>query len=195
MKRALVLAALAASCMTLPPEEPAPRGGHTEETTPARAEPAVLYARDGTPVSSAGPVPPGGEIDSRQLGEGGGRMYILELYQSVIEERDSLSAEVAALTTELERMRQTLLEADARITELEGEVESLTIERQQLIDDNMELAARLTTAQIRRLQTEKILLEKTLSELRAEAPLAAADTSRQAGRLPSRQPGTEVQRP
>jgi hypothetical protein len=187
MKRALVLVALAASCMTLPPEEPETRSERAQESAPApRAEPAVLYARDGTPVTSAGPVPPGGALDSRQLGEGGGRMYILELYQSVIEERDSLSAEVAALTTELERMRQTLLDADTRITELEGQIESLTIERQQLIDDNLDLAARLTTAQIRRLQTERILLEKTLAELRAQAPLAAVDTPRQSGRQQER---------
>jgi len=182
MSRALVLAVLLASCTAAPPDDSGNRPAAEQPTLRPSAEPAVLYARDGTPVPTNGQVPPGGAIDSRQVGESGSRMYILELYQGVIEERDALSAEVSAMTTELTRVRQTLLEAEARITDLEGQVESLTLGRQQLVDENLDLAARLTTAQIRRLQTEKILLEKTLAELRAQAPLAAAELQGKADR-------------
>lgn len=180
MKRAIVLTMLLAGCAGVPSPEPgfadpgAPNAEVQEPLTPKPAEPAVLYARDGTPVSAVGTAPRGGALDSRQIGEGSGRMYILELYQNVIEERDTLSAELAALSAELERMRLTLLEADGRIAALEGRIEALSIERQQLVDENLDLAARLTTAQIRRLQAEKILLEKSLAELRETTPVAAA---------------------
>lgn len=131
----------------------------------------VLYARDGTPVSASGPSgaqEPSGPLSARDLAGGqGGRMYILELYQNVIEERDVLSHEVLALGDELERARQALLSADQRGMELETRLAAAAEENQRLAAENVDLAGRLTTAQIRRLQAEKILLEQRLAEIGA----------------------------
>ncbi|MCZ6597399.1 MAG: hypothetical protein O7B99_07170 [Planctomycetota bacterium] len=88
-----------------------------------------------------------------------GRLYILELYQGVLDDRDALSLEVAGLSErfELALARIQGLElseaaSEARAQELEASTESLAAE-------NRDLAARLTTAQIRRLEAEKLLLE------------------------------------
>ena len=51
-------------------------------------------------------------------------------------------------------------------------------ENRRLLDENLDLAARLTTAQIRRLQVEKILLESRIEEQRAAAALAQTQVSR-----------------
>jgi hypothetical protein len=143
---------------------------------------SVLYARDGTPIPASGPGATAQDpaaLSAHRLAtdEGGGRMYILELYQKVIEERDSLALEVTALTGEIDRMRSTLLEADRRIAELEAMQTAFAREKQTLIDENLELAGRLTTAQIRRLQAEKILLENELDDLREEEDVANPETT------------------
>jgi regulator of replication initiation timing len=97
-------------------------------------------------------------------------MYILELYQNVIEERDVLSREVIALGDELERARQALLSADQHGAELEARLAAAAEENQRLRAENVDLAGRLTTAQIRRLQAEKILLEQRLAEIGTVPP-------------------------
>jgi len=136
-----------------------------------REQPSTLYARDGSVVQSdrSGPIAmaaPTGESaplhDIQRTGEG--RMYILELYQNVIDERDALTLEVTGTHNELNRTRTALMEADARIMALEERVTALTARSESLEVENMELAGRLTTAQIRRLQAEKILLEIRLEE-------------------------------
>jgi len=164
-----------------------------ETAPPQWNEPSTLYARDGSVVTGAsdreGPVAvakPGTDgaptHDIQRTGEG--RMYILELYQNVIEERDTLSLEVRGLNDELDRTRTALTAADARIDALESKVKELEAQRGSLESENMDLAGRLTTAQIRRLQAEKILLEIRLEESRAldaqiEAELAAATSEEQ----------------
>ena len=184
---ALVAAALAAACTVPAGSIPAEELGPVQVAGPAvadigREEPSALYARDGSIVQQdgSGPIvsPVSGDTplhDIQRTGEG--RMYILELYQNVIEERDHLTLEVSALNAELNRTRTALVEADARIFGLEANVTSLGAEKQSLEEENMALAARLTTAQIRRLQAEKILLNIRLEEslaLDAEAAEAQA---------------------
>lgn len=152
-----------------------------------RNETSALYARDGSIVTGDRTSPvalttPGSDNapvhDIQRTGEG--RMYILELYQNVIEERDTLTLEVRGLNGELDRTRTALVEADVRIANLEAQVTTFEARLQSLEAENMDLAGRLTTAQIRRLQAEKILLEIRLEESRAldalvEAEVAAAE--------------------
>ena len=198
-----------ASCFSVPPlEEP---GAAKLSLDSAQARPAssaatsavqdgaaaapqrnftpVLYARDGTPVSPASTAGAGGPLTSRDLaGNQGGRMHILELYQNVIEERDTLSMEVDALIEEVDYTRQALATADRRIEELEAELQAAAEQAQRLRLENVELAGRLTIAQIRRLQAEKILLESRLAEIEAVeqaarmdgAPIASAPVGGQA---------------
>jgi hypothetical protein len=181
-----ILAAASAAACTLPAgTAPVEEYGPEMQAGPpladiVRDEPSTLYARDGSIVQQdgSGPIvsPVSGDAplhDIQRTGEG--RMYILELYQNVIEERDNLTLEVSALNSELNRTRTALVEADARITALEANVTSLTVERESLEAENMALAGRLTTAQIRRLQAEKILLEIRLEESLALDAEAEAD--------------------
>lgn len=185
---ALVAAASAAACTVPAGSIPAEGMGPVQSAGPAvvdivREEPSTLYARDGSIVQQdgSGPIvsPVSGDAplhDIQRTGEG--RMYILELYQNVIEERDNLTLEVSALNAELNRTRTALVEADARISALEAGATSLMLEKQSLEGENMALAARLTTAQIRRLQTEKILLEIRLEEsLALDAEVAEAQAA------------------
>jgi len=89
----------------------------------------------------------------------GGRTYLLQLYQQVLDERDSLEDEVHAL-------RKALSEAQARLdstakdtAKLSKRVDALAADVSRLSAENDDLAARLATAQIRRLEAEKMLLE------------------------------------
>ena len=94
-------------------------------------------------------------------------MYILELYQKAIDERDALELETRSLQSELDGARASLANTDRESAALQAQIAQLSAENKRLLDENVELAARLTTAQIRRLQVEKILLESRLEELRA----------------------------
>jgi len=140
-----------------------------------------LYARDGSIVGAApdtaADVASGaqGAVADRQLGPSeGGRMYILELYQKAIDERDALELEVRSVQSELERARAAAAKAEGEQSGSAGRISALEEENRRLLAENVELAARLATAQIRRLQAEKLLLETRIAELRVGAPASDA---------------------
>lgn len=134
-------------------------------TTP---EDVPLMARDGGVVEApdSGTIVPGTPTHEMQP-SGTGRMYILELYQSAIDERDALKKENLALNAAIEKLSKS---ADALRMKVAG-FEQQALEQQQLITQheakNKELAARLVTAQIRRLEAEKLLYESKLEWQRA----------------------------
>jgi hypothetical protein len=172
MKPRMLLLFLLVSCVSAPADtrEPLAEGTAAARPPAERDYEAVLYARDGTPVDAGGgrSQEPGALPPTRELaGDPGGRMYILELYQNVIEDRDRLALEVDALGAELERARAALTAADQRIAELERALAAAAGESERQKAENVDLAGRLATAQIRRLQAEKILLELRLSEIEA----------------------------
>lgn len=190
---ALALLSLATSCATTsgaktpPPGTPSPESVSPQNASmrPAPqvqqppAAPAQLYARDGSVVSSAsGGAQQAGVADRDLAPTEGGRMHILELYQKAIDARDALELEVRSAQAELERARTAVTKAQADQQAATERVAALEAENQRLLSENVELAARLTTAQIRRLQAEKLLLENRLAELRSAAPtLPAVGTS------------------
>jgi hypothetical protein len=142
---------------------------------PAPAPEAPLYAWDGGIVDGA----PQGEVrQDRSTPRGletppAGRMHIIELYQQVLDERDALSDEVALLRKQLE---ETSLALEARTksgSELESRVAALEASHKELLEDNHAIAARLVTAQIRRLESEKLLLETRIEMERQKAEAAA----------------------
>jgi hypothetical protein len=150
------------------------------EAVPAKAEEsgpdtgwggdAKLYARDGSVVDASGQDRAREESTAapRELAPSeGGRLYILELYQKAIDQRDSLEKEARALQTELERVKQTLVGSETDAEGLQARVAQLTADNKRLLDENVDLAARLATAQIRRLQVEKILLESRIDAIKA----------------------------
>jgi hypothetical protein len=141
----------------------------------AAATQDTLYARDGTPVATTVQPKASNELPARDLAPSeGGRMYILELYQKAIDERDALAAEVRTMQGDLEKLRAVIAQRESESAAQAARIEQLAAERQRAIEENIELAARLTTAQIRRLQAEKLLLETRLSELDNAKPAAPA---------------------
>ncbi len=126
---------------------------------------APLFARDGSPVS---PQQPGVVIETGQpvghpLEEAGGsRLVLLDLYQIAVDERDEMALELDALNHAMTAERARYVELERRFEELDTSVTSMRSEKEQLEVQNLDLASRLTTAQIRRLEAEKLLLEATL---------------------------------
>lgn len=114
-----------------------------------------------------------------------GRMHIIELYQEALDQRDQLRVEVAELGLALERADAALRADAAQNASLEGRLRELEAEVQRLVAQNQDLAARLATAQIRRLEAEKLLLETRLDEHRSrarrDASLRAGDEGRGEG--------------
>jgi hypothetical protein len=96
-----------------------------------------------------------------------GRLYILELYQEVLEQRDALMIELNGMTGELERAQGELASLHAAASADQASVGKLQQELALLRAENQDLAARLTTAQIRRLEAEKLLLEAKIAAQRA----------------------------
>lgn len=189
---ALALLSLASSCaMTSGAKAPPPGTPSSESAAPQDASmrsvaqvqqppavPAQLYARDGSVVNPAKNGAQEAGVADRDLAPSeGGRMYILELYQKAIDDRDALELEVRSAQSELERARASVTKAQVEQQTAAERVAALEAENQRLLAENVELAARLTTAQIRRLQAEKLLLENRLAELRSAAPTLPAASS------------------
>jgi chromosome segregation ATPase len=164
---ALALLFGAAACTSAPPANPT-AANYDQRSTPWQqpqaqvAEPGVLYARDGSVIGGPGKgtltVDDGSA--NREVGvDSGSRMYLLERFQETVEENESLQFEIQGLAAALDQ-------AEARAAELEKELSELqtlhleeTTRTKKLEADNLALAEHLTTAQIRRLQAEKLLIE------------------------------------
>jgi hypothetical protein len=170
--RATLALALLSSCIAVPLEpyhtvaatQPTPTGA---ESAVVKAEEPRLYARDGAPVSvdgsesaseTAASAPP-----SREFKQGdGSRLYLLELYQRAVDERDELVLEVSAREKALAQSEVGYAELEQKNTALGLELADLRTRVAGLEDENFDLAGRLATAQIRRLEAEKLLLEATI---------------------------------
>lgn len=168
--RATLAAALLSSCVAMPLEPfhsvamtPATLDGTESVRTPV--EEPQLYARDGTPVSVDGPEPviETSASPSREFDQGdGSRLYLLELYQRAVDERDELVLEVSAREKALAQSEGRCAELEQKNTALGLELEDLRSRLEDLQGENLDLAGRLATAQIRRLESEKLLLEATI---------------------------------
>ncbi len=173
--------ALFASCAQIPVVDSSSQPGPQNDQRTAAWSGSRLYARDGSVV---GPAPAGLAQDSRTAAprelesSDGGRMYILELYQKAIDERDALHGELAGLRSQMRSVQEALIASENDLDAADVQLERLQAENKRLLAENVELAARLTTAQIRRLQVEKILLESRIEELNAlQAAAAQTDAS------------------
>lgn len=166
-RRAALALLATAACMSQPPAEV---GGRPEDGArallsafepPAGQSPA-LYARDGGAVDGPEPGSTNDAAQADRVLQNPGpetKLSLLELYQESIAERDALRAEVEilqatvrGLDAELTVKVQDLAGGDQRFSALDARI--ATLER-----ENADLAARLVTAQIRRLEAEKTLLE------------------------------------
>ena len=153
-----------AGCSVLPTKWGMPEGDQAAapKSTNGSSE-ALLYARDGSVVSqgnsSSATNLPRRDVQNQE----GSRTKILELYERVVEERDQLRLVVSARESELVQLRQQLEREVARSNGLESRVVSAEQASVGLAGQNLELAARLTAAQIKRLEAEKKWLELSIA--------------------------------
>ncbi|MFT5048621.1 MAG: hypothetical protein ACI8QZ_000008 [Chlamydiales bacterium] len=150
--------------------DPAPVDDEADAWARSLAEPSVLYSRDGTPVqqaSSAASVPlePPGMLDTRDVERPEtGRLYLLELYQQAVDERDDLLDEVMRQEAFLLELRTANAVLVTQVSEVQAHSMELDADKQRAEQQSFELASRLTAAQIGRLQAE-------LRQLRAESEM------------------------
>ena len=136
------------------------------------------------------------DAPARELEPGGtGRPLMLQQYQAVLEERDALRIEVDALTHQLQLMQVRIQElqgelqgGDLRATGLEQEVESMRRRVLEVEQQNGDLSARLVTAQIRRLEAEKDLIQVLIDNQRGKVSRVPMPDSAQLGNGAPEQP-------
>lgn len=159
MKHVFLLVALLSACKALPGSvQSSTPNDATVSSMPITPE-STLLSPQSTAISTAGPrrtLPPPGE---------GSRSRLLEMHQDLAKERDKLAASLSASEAD----RAGLADALDRIgTERATALRELSAARERiekLEAQNLELAQRLVTAQIRRLEAEKLLLVSRLSVL------------------------------
>jgi len=116
----------------------------------------------------------------------GGALHIIELYQMVLDERDDLAEEVARLSAALEKTYGLLDQSEQSGTTQAARIAAAEAELDRLRKENEDLGARLTTAQIRRLEAEKMLLEIQIEAFRlreSEGAVGSLDRGSRGDRL------------
>lgn len=165
--------ALTAACHTSAPAAQTPNPAAAWAETPA----ATLYARDGTAVQGAGSVaaePPRHDAGVPRAS----RMSLLELYQKALEEKENYVREVQALQASVDVASETQAQLARERDDARTRAAAFEEAAQRAQIENADLAARLVTAQIRRLEAEKLLLETRLEALRrGNTPAADVRTS------------------
>ncbi|MFT5057402.1 MAG: hypothetical protein ACI89E_000166 [Planctomycetota bacterium] len=184
----LALPLLATACATAPPMGSVPVHPTAGWETGLGQPGAVLYGRDGSPVGSAGGansamarqnalqapiVTDAGNMPHRPADAGGSRPVLLELFQEAIAERDNLGLELEMTREALRETEDRLMEMEIQLTlELKaGQAAKESFEKSEA--QTYEMGRRLAVAQMRRLEAEKLLLEKTLAERRNLAVVPA----------------------
>ncbi len=146
-------------------------------TAGAQATTAVQYGRDGRPIGASSPdgSPVGSSTagavtqTTRPMNDGlaetgstGSRGTILEKYLAVVEELEILRPQNEDLDLALEMSEMRANDLTEQLKSLQMDFQNLSADKQVADSDNYELAARLATAQIARLEAERALLEATL---------------------------------
>lgn len=155
----LLLSALCA-CGTTPPA--ASPTGPTSSSVSPKTNPGegTLYARDGSVVNAGSQPTRADQEPRRELGaQEGSRVYLLELYQKAMDEKNALALEVESLRATLDDERKTATATTTEEDQLKASLAQVTQERDALKAQALDLAARVTSAQIARLEAEKALLQ------------------------------------
>lgn len=128
----------------------------------------VLYGRDGTPVGASqpgtvttttGPINDGVSVEGAA---GGSRSHLFDLYSEAVEERDELQDANEDLQIALEMSETRASDLSVQLASLRAEFDALGKDKQSADAQAFDLAARLATAQIARLEAERALLEATI---------------------------------
>ncbi len=147
----------------------------------------VLYGWDGSPVNGpiASQAPGTVQIVDRDLGHGlegsegtgGSRLVLLDLYNQAVGEREELALQVDIQNEALEQAERRYQDLERRYAELEEGFDTLSAQKSAVEEERRELAARLTTAQIRRLEAEKAWLVSAIEWRDMESLTARARPS------------------
>jgi len=139
-----------------------PTAGAVETRVPVRpvvrSEP-VLYGRDGQVVSGTNGTASASAPTHGLEGTEGSRMYLLELYQLAIDEKEGMQLELEAVNAALLRAQEAIGGLETERQELRSANANLVAEHERMAAREVELAGRLATAQIGRLEAERLLLE------------------------------------
>lgn len=119
--------------------------------------------RPGSVVSTSAPI--NGGVDEN----GGTRPLLVNLYGDAVAERDELLTANQDLHAALENSETRAADFEQRLLALQAQFDALGTERQDADQRNFDLAARLATAQIARLEAERALLEATIEWRRMSA--------------------------
>jgi hypothetical protein len=176
------IAGCSAPALTDGTESPAakllPFGGANSTEAPK------LYGRDGGVVSAALPGSVGAANQQKVVpgADGGTRTQIIELYQQAVEQRDRMRGELADYAAALQQAQARIEQLETELRTSSGSISMSTLERDRLLQENLDLAGRLATAQIRRLEAEKALLEHLAvqAEQAATQPSSVSSASPQA---------------
>lgn len=156
----ILLFALCA-CGTTPSDtSPNPAATSSSVSPTVNPGPGTLYARDGSVVTPGSQPARIDQEPRRELGsQEGSRVYLLELYQKAMDEKNALALEVESLRAALEDERNVATTTGGEQDKLRSALADVTKERDALRTQAMDLAARVTSAQIARLEAEKSLLQ------------------------------------
>ncbi len=138
-----------------------------------REEAAILYGFDGTPVGSSRP---GTITETKQpINNGvdpappGSRDTLLDLYTKAAENVQILTTRNEDLQMGMDRAENRAYDLGEQLKALQAAYDTLGQEKQTADTQSLELAGRLATAQIARLEAERALLEATLEWRRMSA--------------------------
>lgn len=105
----------------------------------------------------------------------GSRMFLLERYQEVVDERDGMSREIMGLNAMIDAMNARVATLEVELSAANTTCTNRQAEINRLKAENTDLAEHLTTAQIARLEAERILLEQSIERIQVEALMRGAN--------------------
>ena len=96
-------------------------------------------------------------------------MFLLERYQGVVDERDGMAREIMGLNAMINSVRSQMATLRVELSASNSTCGERQSNIERLMAENTALAERLTTAQIARLEAERILLEQSIERIQIEA--------------------------
>jgi chromosome segregation ATPase len=168
------------ACGSTPPST-SPNPAATSSSVSPKTNPGegTLYARDGSIVNAANQPTRPDQEPRRELGaQEGSRVYLLELYQKAMDEKNALALEVESLRATLDDERKSATATTTEEDQLKTNLAQVTQERDALKAQALDLAARVTSAQIARLEAEKALLQLQIDAAQKDETASSRRSSR-----------------
>ena len=179
--RSLPLLTLFAACSLPSVQEEAtttPIEAESSEVVFVEAEPWAPAAPEWEKRSFGGVVEPAAQGEVTRSGwpqheseaePQGSRMFLLERYQEVVDERDSMAREIMGLNAMIESARDDMNKLRVELSASNTTCDERQTSIEKLMAENTALAERLTIAQIARLEAERILLEQSIEKIQIDA--------------------------